>query len=144
LGHEEAALDAPFDGADLAPLWSDGSEPFVLVGYSESTSLMAYNTPFPKDEQDVKNDQLYAITYQQWKYIHHRFGLAPDELYDLDADPGETTNLVEEQPDLAREMKARLLSMGVYPKNSENLGGMSPEDVERLRSLGYIGTEGDR
>ena len=66
------------------------------------------------------------------------------ELYDLETDPGETTNLVELKPDLAREMKGRLLSMGVYPENSENLGGMSPEDVERLRSLGYIGAENDR
>ncbi len=138
LGLDEVARGAPLQGVDLRPLWAGESESSSLVGYGESTSLLAYHSPFPRDVQDVKNDHLFAITNEQWKYIHHRFGLAPDELYDLEADPGETTNLVDQQPDVVRELKAHLLSMGVYPKKSETLGGMSAADVERLRSLGYI------
>ena len=33
---------------------------------------------------------------------------APAQLYDLDADPGETRNLLESRPDIAAELKAML------------------------------------
>ena len=64
------------------------------------------------------------------------------ELYDLETDPRETTNLVED-PALA-ELRLRLLSEvkrfadygGALP--SPGSEGMTPEQEERLRSLGYI------
>ena len=40
----------------------------------------------------------FMIRHGRWKYIHH-VGFRP-ELFDLEADPGETTDLAE-QPDMA-------------------------------------------
>ncbi len=69
-----------------------------------------------------------AIRRGPWKYLDHRgsggndysreylapYALedaapdAPGQLYNLDGDPGETTNLYFEQPEIVRELKARL------------------------------------
>ena len=50
-----------------------------------------------------------AIRSQTHKYVHY---VAPnydtDELYDLEADPNETTNLVNEDRQLAAELRADL------------------------------------
>ena len=69
-----------------------------------------------------------AIRRGPWKYLDHRgsggnrygrgrlrqFALpekapdAPAQLYNLDDDPGETTNLYFEHPEIVRELKAKL------------------------------------
>ena len=47
---------------------------------------------------------LHSLTTTEWKYVD-----APiPELYDLQADPGENTNLAAEQPDRTAELAARL------------------------------------
>ena len=53
----------------------------------------------------------FMIRHGRWKYIHH-VGFRP-ELFDLEADPGETTDLAE-RPDLApvlAECEARLRAL---------------------------------
>ncbi len=60
------------------------------------------------------------------------------ELYDLTADPQETTNLYFERPDVAREMEARLATFELWPEG-RSLG--VPVDSEELdpvlKALGY-------
>jgi len=72
------------------------------------------------------------------------------ELYDLAADPGETTNLADERPDLADEMEARLerlvrtnrrLGKAIADGTQGGTGGkdvLSGEERKRLESLGYV------
>jgi arylsulfatase A-like enzyme len=76
---------------------------------------------------------LRTIRRGNWKYI-----AAPrPELYDLTADPGETRNLIDDEParaaDLARQVEAI---------SSATLSGgavrADPEALARLRALGYI------
>ena len=76
---------------------------------------------------------LRTIRRGDWKYI-----AAPrPELYDLAADPGETQNLVDDQParaaDLARQVDA--ISSATLPAGAPST---DREALARLRALGYI------
>jgi tetratricopeptide (TPR) repeat protein len=70
-----------------------------------------------------------------WKLIR-----APEpELYDLRADPGETRNLISEHPEqtarLERELDAFLQGAR---DDAASIREPNPEELERLRSLGYV------
>jgi choline-sulfatase len=80
-----------------------------------------------------------AVVHGKWKLIERRPGSA--ELYDLTADPAEQADLAGRHPDVVarlREMYAR--SEAGAPRFLE--GGrdtrLTPEAVEKLRSLGYV------
>jgi arylsulfatase A-like enzyme/predicted Zn-dependent protease len=121
---ELTALPVPaaFDGASMTPLLS--GEGASRPGYSE--------TFFPRLHFGWQ--EIYALRSDNYKYI-----LAPrPELYLVDADPGETTNLIDAQPARAAAMRAELEEMrGVA--TDVHAGEMSTEALQRLRSLGYIG-----
>jgi arylsulfatase A-like enzyme/Tfp pilus assembly protein PilF len=103
------------------------------------------------DTQDLKLDayseSLYARHHYGWSELRalrsgrFKFISAPrPELYDLEQDPGERTNLYAERRSLADNMAAELARRG-----AENAGtsrgpeAVDPETRERLAALGYIG-----
>ncbi|MCG8457349.1 MAG: sulfatase-like hydrolase/transferase, partial [Holophagales bacterium] len=80
--------------------------------------------------------KLRVLRSRYWKYID-----APTpELYRLDQDPRELTNLFDQQPgaahDLARDLEA-LLGTVEDPEQEASLA-LDPESAEKLRSLGYL------
>lgn len=81
--------------------------------------------------------ELRSIEISGWKLIEDQDGYT--ELYDLAADPGELSNLAEQEPE---RVAAMLESMGPWTSyRAENRGpgeSLSPEALERLRALGYI------
>jgi arylsulfatase A-like enzyme/Flp pilus assembly protein TadD len=82
---------------------------------------------------------LRALRDGRWKYI-----LAPrPELYDLDRDPGELKNLVDEEPKRARayrsgiEQQLRLEQAARRGAESAN-ATLPPDMLEKLGALGYV------
>jgi arylsulfatase A-like enzyme len=63
------------------------------------------------------------------------------ELYDLRADPGETRNLIDRDPETARALQAELLAIvDADPGRDDRDEPPLPEGLEeQLRSLGYVG-----
>jgi arylsulfatase A-like enzyme len=61
------------------------------------------------------------------------------ELFDLSGDPTESRNLYIRQPERAAQLADRL-SMWVksMPQQSRETHTLSPEDLRRLKSLGYV------
>jgi arylsulfatase A-like enzyme/Flp pilus assembly protein TadD len=59
------------------------------------------------------------------------------ELYDLASDPGETRNVASAKPDRAQALWNTLKTFNVLPPGRPQQE--TPDTVERLRSLGYIG-----
>ncbi len=84
---------------------------------------------------------LLALREEGYKYID-----APrPELYHLDSDPGETTNLFEREPERSAGMRARLAELvESLPATLSSRDQPDPETVARLRSLGYAATGGER
>ncbi|MCU0234031.1 MAG: sulfatase-like hydrolase/transferase [Thermoanaerobaculales bacterium] len=64
-------------------------------------------------------------------------GAPRPELYDLVADPGQTTDLVGREPELAAELAARL---GAWERELAPPGAADAETRRRLAALGYLGS----
>jgi arylsulfatase A-like enzyme len=81
-----------------------------------------------------------CIIEYPWKYIHD-FGSGHGELYDLDADPGETRDLVDLEPARAAALRETLLTWYKGTTARWKVGPppeLSQEDFIRLKLLGYI------
>ena len=61
------------------------------------------------------------------------------ELFDLSGDPAESRNLYIRQPERAAQLAGRLsVWMKSMPQQSRETHTLSPEDLRRLKSLGYV------
>jgi choline-sulfatase len=75
--------------------------------------------------------ELFSLTDARYEYIE-----APRvELYDLAADPGQRHDLASGKPEPLRAMRAELAKI---PRVSASPERSTPEEIERLGSLGYI------
>jgi arylsulfatase A-like enzyme len=94
-----------------------------------------------------RNTESYSIVLDGWKLIHN-MKRAPDkpefELFDEQKDPLNLVDLSKSHPDmvqrLARELEAwrrHALASKLKP-DAESSKGLSQEEIERLRSLGYL------
>lgn len=85
--------------------------------------------------------ELRSVETEKYQYIE-----APKpELYDLNADPGETRNLYSEKKAVAGELQARLKAIVRQYSADQELAektGLDPALMERLKSLGYAGFSG--
>jgi choline-sulfatase len=117
----------------------------ALLGTSSGT-LSGTNQP-PKDP--AYSETFYPFSSFGWSPLHalesQRFHLieAPKpELYDLEADPGETRNLAAQQPAtvaVLQEQMQALLAHNPFTRQDAGAGNLSPDAQEKLRALGYFG-----
>jgi arylsulfatase A len=71
------------------------------------------------------SDGQFAIRQGRWKLIMEHEG-APRELYDIGADPGETTDLLGDHPDIAARLEARVTA--IVRAGRTTLGGAQSND----------------
>lgn len=117
------------DGVDLTSLLTenDNTETADRYLYCESTFPTRYNC-----------SPIRGLTQGKWKYLHS----AASELFDLEKDPGETTNLVDEEPQIANDLDRQLREMFAARRpieSSTDLDASDQPDAEKLRSLSYVG-----
>ena len=93
--------------------------------YAETDTPFTYNHWSP----------LRAVISERWKYIK----TTRPELYDLENDPGELTNLVDSVPEEVQIMSDRLaiLEESFVVATEQNLN-LSDKDRAKLMSLGYL------
>ncbi len=78
---------------------------------------------------------LHAVVSNRWKYIH----TTRPELYDLEHDPGELTNLAESNVEQSADLRAALeiLQKEFVPASAQNIT-LTEKDRANLRALGYV------
>ena len=124
-------MTAPrLDGVTLTGLMSGRQPDLGLEAYAESV-----------DPRRFGRTTLRAMRDARFKVIE-----APcPELYDLAADPFETTNLYQERRPLADAMRRRLQVISserqAADPSTEPVPGVSPDLKTRLSALGYLGTQ---
>ena len=104
--------------------------------YSDSVNLMTYGTAV--GFRDQKNDMLFSVVRDGWKYIHHMVRPDESELYDLRTDPNETKNLYRANQALANELRDLAVGQGQIPEKQLDHHGMSADDIQKLKDLGYV------
>ena len=124
------------------------SDPMHITGVASQVLEILRLPPLP-GRRPAGGRLLYAETfvprlYYGWSELRsltrwpHKLVMAPKpELYDLSKDPGETKNLIEELPDVARGLASELPGLDVSPVEPRSV---DRETLEKLKSLGYAGT----
>lgn len=124
----------PFQGTSFAP---------VLEGRAKGDPERAVFLQRRQYEPGVRdgfrvNGEKWAVRAGQWKYIE-ALEERTRELYDLGADPGELQNRIDRFPERARVLSTALTAWrSVVTRSGSPPPGISPEDAEKLRALGYV------
>lgn len=100
LGH--AKMSEKLQGKSLVPLFRGGDFPMhrdVLVQYYS-------DTVFPR----IRKMGYAALRTDKWKYIHYKELTGADELYDLESDPYELKNRINDSDsaDMLKQMQQKL------------------------------------
>lgn len=118
---------AGIEGRSLVPLMTGASADLNLDAYSES--LYAFN--------HYGWSEIKSLRSGRFKYI----ATTKPELYDLERDPDEQTNLYAERRSLADRMAVELQRLAAEaPASESGPSAVDPETRERLAALGYIGS----
>jgi arylsulfatase A-like enzyme len=125
------AKPASLDGIDLYPLWQkSGVKPSLrlLFGEADWNNLVDNETV-----DDIKR----AVRQQRYK-LHYDRVLKEVELYDIVVDPGEKTNVASRHVGIVDSLFGSLKNFMRIEKTGETVPPLSPQEIEKLKSLGYL------
>jgi arylsulfatase A-like enzyme len=100
-----------FLGNSLLPLITGNKvQPGDIQAISETDSTVDAAHPRSWDArlQLDTHQRVISLRTGKWKYIYNERG--QDELYHLEDDPKETQNMIDAQPDIATELRAKIMA----------------------------------
>lgn len=101
LAGAQASADHPLDGKDM---WK----------------TLAEGAPSPNEDVLINVEAFRgAVRKGDWKLVKVALLPGKTELFNLATDPGETTNIAAQHPDIVRDLEARLLAYAKAQKPSE-------------------------
>jgi arylsulfatase A-like enzyme len=143
------------DVSELAPIEEvQGQSLLPFFGPEDGTGswprwlprpAISERVPIESNPEPPRDKVCYAVTEGPWKLIHNQTPGYPEyELYDVVNDPLNRTDLAAQHPDVVARLAKILESwrqMATAARlrpDAETTEGLSPEQLNRLRSLGYI------
>jgi arylsulfatase A-like enzyme len=121
-----APVPAGLDGADLTATWRGG-------GGALGERYLSCEADHNNAEPDVKR----AVRHRHHT-LHFDRLTGQITLFDLAADPGEHVDLATQQADLAAQLRAQLERFRGAHAETGGAVTLTPEQLERLKSLGYV------
>jgi Flp pilus assembly protein TadD len=117
-----------------------------LLGAQSNANSVATH---PNKSDSAYSETFYPFSSFGWSPLHaleserfHYIQAPEPELYDLEADPGETKNILADQPatvSVLQEKMQSLLAHNPFAHKDATTGNLSPDAQEKLRALGYFG-----
>jgi arylsulfatase A-like enzyme len=134
-------------GASLLPLIAEVAGRETKVPWQPRPAFAERKNAANVVEDWDRDVDSHAIIVDGWKLIHNvRYtGDHPEfELFAHDEDPLDLEDVASEHPDVVERLASQLddwhqlVTAARLPEDEVAADGMSPEELERLRSLGYI------
>jgi arylsulfatase A-like enzyme len=126
LGLTGIEVPQGLSGVDVAPLWSEG-DPELEARYLFSEA----------DHNNLEHDITRAVRYRSFKLHFNRLS-REYRLYDLSRDPAEQADVSSGQAKAISALSERLQSFMAGERTEAPIRSLSEEEVEKLRSLGYL------
>jgi tetratricopeptide (TPR) repeat protein len=139
-----AVVNTPVELVDVFPTILDRTNtPAPKGGHRIGESLLTFLSGSPKNRQ-IYSESYYARFHFGWSDLHsviegndHFIRAPKPELYDLDADPAEKHNAVEQN----RRAYVRLRqAIEPYVRDAAAPTNIDPEEAAKLAALGYVGS----
>ena len=121
----------------------------TMLGANQVGSQAANQAANQTAKDPAYSETFYPFSSFGWSPLHaleserfHFIEAPKPELYDLEADPGETRNIVAEQPATVAVLQEKLLALlahNPFTRQDGGAGNLSPDAQEKLRALGYFG-----
>jgi arylsulfatase A-like enzyme len=146
--------DADTRPAAARPSPGDTQPAIALTRPAHAVTLPAPTHPAPGDAPPAHTDtqpaspdvnggrmfdvEMYAVRDPRWKLIWSADGQR--QLFDLDHDPGEFTNLADRHPEIVERLENALAGFHEQCKaiSVEGVPSSSKDTLEMLRALGYV------
>ncbi|MEO0649690.1 MAG: sulfatase [Planctomycetota bacterium] len=119
---------ALIDGESILPLL-DGPPP-------ELPREVYAEVAHAPDDQLGRDPQQHTLVAGPWKFVE-RPGDEPDQLFNLDDDPTELTNLYRHDHPVAQALRAELTQRGAFG-NAGDTEHLDAATIEMLKDLGYL------
>jgi arylsulfatase A-like enzyme len=105
-----------------------------------TTAYSEVHSFFTLSESPGKRDigVIYSIIDDRWKLLHFPRRPAYDKLFDLQEDPGELRNLIDQHPEIFESLFDELARREAVDTQLPEPGEITAEDLEFLKSLGYV------
>lgn len=128
-------------GRDLGPLLGRASGAPVLDRPAFTTARAEGRSVARRGQELRWREPIYAVRFGRWKLVRLPGLDGPiDQLYDLDADPGERSRRSNDEPevqaDLARRLDRWLALRRPHPPPADR--ELDPEKKRQLEALGYL------
>ncbi|MGH9333579.1 MAG: sulfatase [Vicinamibacteria bacterium] len=123
------AVPDGLDGTPLAPLWSEDE-----AGRKRLEDRYLYSEA---DHNNVAHDITRAVRYRSFK-LHFNRLTGERRLYDLSHDPGERNDIGSKQKNAFAALSERLDGFLAQGQAEAPIRALSQEEIDRLRSLGYV------
>lgn len=99
----ELKTKTKFSGTSLAPVLRGKAivpkNRTLIINYSRMPNFVNYPTPFA---QSIMTREQAAVLWKRWRLLENR------ELYNLETDPLQKTNVIDYHPDVVRKMRGEL------------------------------------